>query len=77
MAENQDGQEKSQEPTGKRVQDAREKGQVPRSRELNTMMLTLVGAIALIAMGSSIVRISSILLYYLITLSPPCKTVWR
>jgi len=56
MAENQDGQEKSQEPTGKRVQDAREKGQVPRSRELNTMMLTLVGAVALIAMGSNLMR---------------------
>ena len=30
MAENQDGQEKSQEPTAKRIQDARRKGQVPR-----------------------------------------------
>jgi flagellar biosynthetic protein FlhB len=32
MAENQDGQEKSQEPTAKRLQDARRKGQVPRSK---------------------------------------------
>ena len=44
MAENQDGQEKSQEPTGKRIEDARKKGQVPRSRELNTMAITLLGA---------------------------------
>ncbi len=56
MAENQDGQEKSQEPTGKRIQDARRKGQVPRSRELNTMMLTLVGALALILMGQQLTR---------------------
>jgi flagellar biosynthetic protein FlhB len=51
MAENQDGQEKSQEPTAKRLADARKKGQVPRSRELNTMAITLLGLGALIAMG--------------------------
>jgi flagellar biosynthetic protein FlhB len=43
MAENEDGQEKSQEPTGKKVDDARKKGQVARSREMNTMAITLVG----------------------------------
>ncbi len=48
MAENQDGQEKSQEPTAKRLADARKKGQVPRSRELNTMALTLLGLATLI-----------------------------
>jgi flagellar biosynthetic protein FlhB len=50
MAENQDGQEKSQEPTAKRLQDARRKGQVPRSRELNTMAITVLGAASLIAL---------------------------
>lgn len=29
MAENEDGQEKSQEPTGKKIDDVRKKGQVP------------------------------------------------
>jgi len=53
MAENQDGQEKSQEPTGKRLADARKKGQVPRSRELNTMALTMVGVAALMLMSGS------------------------
>jgi flagellar biosynthetic protein FlhB len=56
MAENQDGQEKSQEPTGKRVADARKKGQVPRSRELNTMAITLLGLATLIAMSSPLTR---------------------
>ena len=51
MAENQDGQEKSQEPTAKRLADARKKGQVPRSRELNTMAITLLGLASIIAMG--------------------------
>ncbi len=53
MAENQDGQEKSQEPTAKRIADARKKGQVPRSRELNTMALTMVGVAALMLMAGS------------------------
>lgn len=51
MAENEDGQEKSQEPTGKRIADARKKGQVPRSRELNTMALTILGVAALMLMS--------------------------
>ena len=51
MAENQDGQEKSHDPTSKRVLDARKKGQVPRSRELNTMAITLLGVAALMALG--------------------------
>ena len=51
MAENQDGQEKSQEPTAKRINDARRKGQVPRSRELNTMAITMLGLAGMIAMG--------------------------
>jgi len=51
MAENQDGQEKSQEPTSKRLADARKKGQVPRSRELNTMALTLIGVATMMMLG--------------------------
>ena len=51
MAENQDGQEKSQEPTAKRVADARKKGQVARSREMNTMAITMVGLGTIMAMG--------------------------
>jgi len=54
MAENQDGQEKSQDPTSKRVIDARKKGQVPRSRELNTMAITLLGVGSLMALGPSL-----------------------
>jgi flagellar biosynthetic protein FlhB len=56
MAENQDGQEKSHDPTSKRMDDARKKGQVPRSRELNTMVLTMVGVAALMFMGDRFSR---------------------
>lgn len=51
MAENQDGQEKSQEPTSRRLSQAREKGQVARSKELTTLAVTLSGAAALMMMG--------------------------
>lgn len=46
MAEN-DGQERSEEPTGKRISDARKKGQVPRSREMGTLSVLLSGIIGL------------------------------
>ncbi len=51
MAENADGQDKSEQPTGKRLADARKKGQVPRSRELNTVAVTLGGVVLLFAFG--------------------------
>ena len=51
MAENQDGQEKSEEPTQRRVSDARQKGQVPRSRELNTLIMMVMSAAGLLVLG--------------------------
>jgi flagellar biosynthetic protein FlhB len=54
MAENQDGQEKTEQPTAKRLEDARRKGQVPRSRELNAMAVTLLGVVSLVAMSRSL-----------------------
>ncbi len=55
MAES-DGQERTEQATPKREQDAREKGQVPRSRELNTVAALLAAAAALIIMGESLTR---------------------
>ena len=51
MAEN-DGQERTEEPTAKRQREAKEKGQVPRSRELNTMTMLMVAASAFLMLGS-------------------------
>ncbi|MCU7842921.1 MAG: flagellar type III secretion system protein FlhB [Candidatus Thiodiazotropha sp. (ex Monitilora ramsayi)] len=51
MAENQDGQEKTEQPTAKRLEDAKRKGQVPRSRELNTMAVTMIGVVSLVVMS--------------------------
>ncbi|RUO39035.1 flagellar biosynthesis protein FlhB [Aliidiomarina taiwanensis] len=43
-----DGQEKTEEPTAKKQEQAREKGQVARSKELGTLGVLLSAAIALI-----------------------------
>ncbi len=51
MAENEDGQEKSEDPTARRLEKAREKGQVARSRELGTMAVLTGGAAALLVFG--------------------------
>lgn len=49
--ENENGQERTEEPTPKRRQEAREKGQVPRSRELNTTLIMLAAALGLYMFG--------------------------
>lgn len=49
-------QEKTEEPTAKRWADSREKGQVPRSRELTTMAMLLSSAGAILIMGESMIE---------------------
>ena len=51
MAESESGQDKTEEPTEKRKQDSREKGEVARSKELNTLAVMLAGAGALLVFG--------------------------
>ena len=43
MAENDDGQEKTQEPTGKRLNDAKEKGELAKTRELYGLVSVVIG----------------------------------
>ena len=56
MAENQDGQERTEEASAKKLADARKKGQVARSKELATMMVTMAGALMLIATGGQLAQ---------------------
>jgi len=49
--ENEDGQERTEEPTAKRQREAKEKGQIPRSRELNTTLVMLAAAAGLMMLG--------------------------
>ena len=52
MAESESGADKSEEPTSKRLEEARKKGQIARSKELNTLAVTFAGAAALLIFGA-------------------------
>ncbi|MDD2050798.1 flagellar biosynthesis protein FlhB [Pseudomonas putida] len=56
MAESESGQDKTEDPTDKRKKDAREKGEIARSKELNTVAVTLAGAGALLAFGGGMAQ---------------------
>ena len=56
MAQSSDGQERTEPPTPKRLTEAREKGQIARSRELNTVMGLLAAAMAFLMMGEQIIN---------------------
>jgi flagellar biosynthetic protein FlhB len=51
MAEEAQGQDKSEEATPRKREKAREEGQVARSRELNTMAVLIAGSVAVVAFG--------------------------
>ena len=55
MAES-DGQERTEDPTGRRLSQAREKGQIPRSREMGTAVVLLSGVLGLMMVGPSLGR---------------------
>lgn len=52
--ESDDSQEKTEDPTPKRLEKAREEGQTARSRELATMSVLLAGAGGLLTFGAGI-----------------------
>ncbi|EIY9460671.1 flagellar biosynthesis protein FlhB [Vibrio vulnificus] len=55
MAES-DGQERTEEATPRRLQQAREKGQVARSKELASVSVLVIGAVSLMWFGESLAR---------------------
>ena len=55
MAEESSGQEKTEQPTPKRLQQAREKGQVPRSREFTTVIVLIASAVAMLWLGARMI----------------------
>jgi flagellar biosynthetic protein FlhB len=54
MAESESGAERTEEPSARRLQEARERGQVPRSRELTNFATMIGGSAVLIAVGKSL-----------------------
>jgi flagellar biosynthetic protein FlhB len=54
VAENENGQEKTEDPTGKKIEKSKADGQIARSKELTTTFSLLGGVIALVWMGGDI-----------------------
>ncbi len=73
MAEEQTGQERTEEPTTRRLQQAREKGQVARSRELNTLLMLLPCAVALWVTGE--LAMDAVTRLFTSALTPPTSTM--
>ncbi|BBP63957.1 MULTISPECIES: flagellar biosynthesis protein FlhB [Pseudomonas] len=54
MAESESGQDKTEDPTEKRKRESREKGEIARSKELNTLAIMLAGAGGLLIYGGGL-----------------------
>ena len=54
MAESEMGGERTEEPSQRRLQEARERGQLPRSRELTNFATMIGGSAALVAVGGAV-----------------------
>lgn len=54
MAESESSSEKTEEPTSRRLEQAREEGQIARSRELNTTALLVAGSAGILVYGPSL-----------------------
>lgn len=67
MAESDSG-EKTEEPTAKKLTDARKKGQIARSKDLGTMFVLVGSACAMLLMGNSLVEGLSLMMKRLFSL---------
>ncbi|WP_338525710.1 flagellar biosynthesis protein FlhB [Pseudomonas batumici] len=56
MAESESGQDKTEDPTDKKKREARERGEVARSKELNTFAVMMAGAGALLVFGGALAQ---------------------
>jgi flagellar biosynthetic protein FlhB len=62
MAESEQGGEKTEDPSQRRLEQARERGQLPRSRELTNFATMIGGSATLVAIGGTLIgRLSNIM----------------
>jgi flagellar biosynthesis protein FlhB len=54
MAESESGQDKTEDPTEKRKTESRKKGEIARSKELNTLAIMLAGSAGLLIYGGGL-----------------------
>ncbi len=57
-----DDSSKTEDPTPKKLEEARKKGQVPMSREINNFVMLLAGALVLLAMGPAMMSDLAVLM---------------
>lgn len=69
-AEAEHGGERTEEPSQRRLQDARERGQVPRSRELTNFATMIGGSAALAAIGGSLASHLSQMMRHALVVDP-------
>ena len=69
MAESESGADKTEDPTEKRKKDSREKGEIARSKELNTLAIMLAGSIGLIVFGGALAQDMMEIMRYNFTLN--------
>lgn len=55
MAENRDGQEKSESPSARRLMEARQRGQVSKSMDVTTAAVLIGGGLAVFMLGAPVV----------------------
>ena len=69
MAESESGADKTEDPTEKRKKDSREKGEIARSKELNTLVIMLAGSAGLLIFGGALAQDMMELMRYNFSLS--------
>ena len=69
MAEGESGADKTEDPTEKRKKDSREKGEIARSKELNTLAIMLAGSAGLLIFGGALAQDMMELMRYNFSLS--------
>jgi flagellar biosynthetic protein FlhB len=56
MAENEDGSEKTESASSKKLEDARKKGNLPRSKDLSAALLLVVAAVTIYGTGTMLTK---------------------
>jgi flagellar biosynthetic protein FlhB len=70
MAESEQGGEKTEDPSQRRLEQARERGQLPRSRELTNFATMIGGSASLIAVGGTLIGRLSYIMRTSLTIDP-------
>ncbi|OEH45428.1 Flagellar biosynthetic protein FlhB [Legionella parisiensis] len=64
MAEQENSQEKTEQPSAKRLKEARKKGQVARSRDFNTTVTLLFTALGFLIFGKKLANQLAAMMYH-------------